>query len=224
MSENLKTIQIIDGRLTGSFGFWRAMPDEFAEIFPGEGQDIEMGSHLVDRIGDRADDLFEQIMQRPILKQQLRGIDGTLLFEAEDRSEFLPATLRERDWEARHLNEAQQRLIAGDYVTPDPPEGGWRNVQVITSARNCTFSIFRATAHEFAALFPTPGQDIEMAEDVFDRLGVAQSVPLLTPIWQRPIAKADVIGIHGTLFFDFQHRREYIPVSKRERDRVNAEA
>jgi hypothetical protein len=221
MSENLKTIQIIDGRLTGSFGFWRALPDEFAEIFPGGGQDIELGTSLVDRIGTRADELFEKIMQRPIPKQQLRGIDGTLLFEAADRHEFLPATMRERDWEARHLNESQQRLLAGLYVEPDPPEGGWRNVQVITSARNCTFSVFRAGPAEFSALFPTPGQDIEFAEDVFDRLGVAQSVPLLTPIWQRPIAKADVIGIHGTLYFDFQHRRDSMPASKRERDREN---
>ncbi|HVJ53282.1 MAG TPA: hypothetical protein VM689_12520 [Aliidongia sp.] len=219
MTEDLKTIQFIDGRLTGSFGFWRANPEEFSEIFPGDGQDIEIAAHLADRIGERADELLGAVLQRPILKQQLRGIDGTLLFEAEDRREFLPPTMRERDWASRHLNEAQQKLAAGTYVEPDPPEGGWRNIQVISSARNCTFSVFRAMPQEFTALFPMPGQDIELAEDVFDRLGIAQSVPLLTPIWTRPIAKADVLGIHGTLFFDFQHRRVHIPASKRERDR-----
>jgi hypothetical protein len=219
MDENQKTIQIIDGRLTGNFGFWFATPEEFAEIFPGDGQDIEIGAHVVDRIGARADEMFGRILQRPVLKQQVRGIDGTLLFEAEDRREFLPPTMREHDWAARHLNEAQQRLVAGTFVEPEVPEGGWRNVQVITSARNCIFGVFRTTPHEFAALFPGPGQDIELAEDVFDRLGVAQAVPLLTPIWQRPITKSGVIGIQGTLFFDFQHRRSHIPVSKRERDR-----
>jgi len=221
MSENLKTIQIIDGRLTGSFGFCRATPEEFAELFPGEGQDLELASHIVDRLGEGATELLGKVMQRGFQKQLVRGVDGTILFEAEDRREFLPPTLRERDWAERHLNEAQQRLASGLYIQPDPPDGGWRNIQVITSARNCIFGIFRATPHEFAGLFPAPGQDIEVAEDVFDRLGIAQAVPLLTPIWQRPIAKADVVGIHGTLFFDFQHRREQIPASKRERDRVN---
>jgi hypothetical protein len=222
MNENFKTIQMIDGKLTGSFGFWHATAAEFAEIFPGDGQDLEIDTDLDRRLGALAASLLAQIRRRPVVKQQINGLDGTLLIDAEDRREFLPPSLRERDWASRHLNEAQQRLTAGAEDQPPTPEGGWRHVQVITSARNCIFGIFRATASEFLTLFPGPGQDIEFAEDVFERLGVAHAVPLLTPIWQRPVAKSAVIGIHGTLFFDFQHRRQTLPVSKREGDRSHS--
>ncbi len=41
---------------------------------------------------------------------------------------------------------------------------------------------------------------------------------MLTPLWGRPILKRDALGIHGTLFYDSEHRREHIPLSKREVD------
>jgi len=37
-------------------------------------------------------------------------------------------------------------------------------------------------------------------------------------IWGRPILKRDAFGIHGTLFYDNEQRRDHIPPSKREVD------
>lgn len=45
-----------------------------------------------------------------------------------------------------------------------------KNIQIIDGALNATFSIFQATEEEFAAIFPD-GQDMELAEDLFERLG-----------------------------------------------------
>ena len=88
-----------------------------------------------------------------------------------------------------------------------------KNVQVIDGADNCTFSIFQATDEEFGWLFPSPGQDIQFAEDI-----VIPAGHTLTGLWERPIRKADAMGIHGTIFYGFESKRRYFPVSKQEKD------
>jgi hypothetical protein len=93
-----------------------------------------------------------------------------------------------------------------------------KNIQIIDGALNATFSIFQATDEEFICIFPG-GQDIELVEDLVERLGEDAAGSLLEPLWQRPILKRDALGIHGTLYFDHANRRAYIPASKREVDR-----
>lgn len=88
-----------------------------------------------------------------------------------------------------------------------------KNIQIIDGADNCTFSVFQATDEEFGWLFPQPGQDIQFAEDV-----VLPAGRTLAGLWDRPIRKADVLGIHGTLFYEFEKKRQYFPASKREQD------
>jgi hypothetical protein len=95
-----------------------------------------------------------------------------------------------------------------------------KNIQIIDGAENATFSIFQATDEEFAAIFPGDGQDMEISEDFHERVGEEQARSILEPIWERPILKRDAHGIHGTLFYDYSHRREYLPASKREVDWV----
>jgi len=91
-----------------------------------------------------------------------------------------------------------------------------KNIQIIDGALNCTFSLFQATEEEFRVIFPGAGQDIEFAEDLFQRIG--ENSRFLDPIWERPIAKPDANGIHGSLFFDFGRKRHLFPATKRERD------
>lgn len=90
-----------------------------------------------------------------------------------------------------------------------------RNVQVIDGASNATYSFFQATEEEFAAIFPD-GRDMELIEDLVGRLGDAEASRVLTPLWSRPILKREALGLHGTLFYDNEHRQ--IPASKREVD------
>jgi hypothetical protein len=75
-----------------------------------------------------------------------------------------------------------------------------KNIQIIDGALNCTFSIFKATDEEFAFLFPEPGQEIQFAEDLAHLLAQEEVASALNRIWERPIRKRDVQGIHGTLF------------------------
>lgn len=90
-----------------------------------------------------------------------------------------------------------------------------KNIQIIDGAGNATFSIFQATEEEFATIFPG-GCDMELIEDFIERLGEEAAFAMLAPVWKRPILKREALGIHGTLFYDNEHRR--IPPTKREVD------
>ena len=92
-----------------------------------------------------------------------------------------------------------------------------KNVQIIDGAVNATFSLFQATYEEFDAIFPD-GRDMELAEDLIDRLGDEEAGRVLARIWGRPILKRDAVGIHGTLFYDNEGRRDHLPETKREVD------
>ncbi|WP_432284071.1 hypothetical protein SLT36_19895 [Aminobacter sp. BA135] len=92
-----------------------------------------------------------------------------------------------------------------------------KNIQIIDGAANATFSLFQATEEEFAAIFPAD-RDMELVEDLIKRLGKKAANSVLAQIWGRPILKRDALGIHGTLFYDNQHRRPHMPPSKREID------
>ncbi len=93
-----------------------------------------------------------------------------------------------------------------------------KNVQIIDGASNATYSVFQATEYEFAAIFPD-GRDMEVVEDLFKRLGDEGASRVLTPLWGRPILKREVVGLHGTLFYDNDQRE--LPVSKCEVDWEN---
>jgi hypothetical protein len=98
-----------------------------------------------------------------------------------------------------------------------------KNIQFIDTADNATYSIFQVTDEEFALIFPGHGQDLEMPEVAFKRLGQKQATDLFAAMWQRPILKSQVQGIHGTLFQDYFPKRRHFPTSKREIDRADVQ-
>jgi hypothetical protein len=93
-----------------------------------------------------------------------------------------------------------------------------KNVQVIEASPGSTFSIFQMTDEEFALVFPVAGQDMEFAEDLYERMGDGAAEKLLAAVWTRPVRKPDVAGLHGTLYYGFAERREHYPETKRECD------
>ena len=86
-----------------------------------------------------------------------------------------------------------------------------KNVQVIDGATNCTYSVYAFTDDQFLMIFPEPGQDIEFIEDVFDRLGKEKLRKAFKDVWTRLIQKPDVVGIHGTLFYELSYKKKYYP-------------
>jgi len=93
-----------------------------------------------------------------------------------------------------------------------------RNIQIVDGADNATFSIFQATDEEFREIFPDLGQDMEISEDFVKRVGETRAAQILQTIWERPILKRNANGIDGTLYYNSEHKRHYLPSSKREVD------
>jgi len=93
-----------------------------------------------------------------------------------------------------------------------------KNVQAIDCAENCTFPIFQVSDDEFHLIFSGDGQDIEFFEDFSQRVGHKAAGKILAKIWERPILKSAISGLHGTLFFKYGNRRKYFPISKKECD------
>jgi hypothetical protein len=103
---------LIDSALNATSSVFQATEDEFATIFPAEGQDMELVEEFIERSGEeRAARILEPIWDRPILKRDTQGIHGTLYYGYADRRQHLPATKREVDWDDRSINSAQRQLF-----------------------------------------------------------------------------------------------------------------
>ena len=89
---------------------------------------------------------------------------------------------------------------------------------VVDDAPNATFSVFQATEAEFDRIFPVPGQDIAFIEEVIAALGDAATSEVMGPIWERPILRRDVEGLHGLLIYEGSERMPFYPASRREAD------
>ena len=93
-----------------------------------------------------------------------------------------------------------------------------KNIQIIDGANNCTYSVFAATDEEFAVIFPD-GADIEFIEDLVERFGEEAAGRITGALWDRPVDKKVVHGIHGTLFYQLTYKKRYYP-TKRESEMV----
>jgi hypothetical protein len=94
-----------------------------------------------------------------------------------------------------------------------------KNIQVIDGAENSVYDIFAATEEEFALIFPV-GQDVAFIDEVMTRGPQQQLDEAFSRIWQRRVPKRDALGIHGLLFYELEHKKQYYP-TRRDEDAVN---
>ena len=93
-----------------------------------------------------------------------------------------------------------------------------KNVQVIDAADNCTFSVFEFTDEQFSLIFPRNGQDLVFAEELEEALSEIELGEAFEGMWDRPVDKQKLQGLHGTLFYGFDNKKHYFPKSRRECD------
>jgi len=88
------------------------------------------------------------------------------------------------------------------------------NIQVIDGAENCTYDIFGASPEDFAEVFPEEGQDIEFIDDFFSRVGENRAIEITSRLWEDRVDKKTVQGIHGTLFYELEYKKEFYPTKR----------
>jgi hypothetical protein len=93
-----------------------------------------------------------------------------------------------------------------------------KNIQVIDGALNAVYDVFAATDEEFALIFPD-GQDITFIGEVQSRGNKKELDEAFERIWRRRIPKRDAMGIHGTLFYELDHKKQYYPTRRDEEAR-----
>lgn len=93
-----------------------------------------------------------------------------------------------------------------------------KNIQVIDGAQNCVYDIFAATDEEFSVIFPTD-QDVAFIDEVLARAPAEVLQEALAKVWTRRLRKAEAEGIHGTLFYELEHKKVYYPNRRDEEAR-----
>ncbi len=96
-----------------------------------------------------------------------------------------------------------------------------KNIQVIDGAQNSEYAIYAVTEEEFALIFPEEGQNVEFIEDLIERLGEDKADEVFEHVWERRVDKLDVVGIHGTLFYELLEKKEYYP-TKNDRTMIGS--
>ena len=89
-----------------------------------------------------------------------------------------------------------------------------KNIQVIDGAENCVYDIFQATEAEFDQIFQN-GIDILFSDEIVNSEEINN---IFKNIWERRIPKNKAMGIHGTIFYELSHKKEYYP------DRIDEKA
>lgn len=90
-----------------------------------------------------------------------------------------------------------------------------KNIQVVDSAENCVYDIFAASKDVFNPLF-APGTDVAFVEELEKRPDADLVLKALQTIWPNRVAKSQVHGIHGTLFYELIGKRKYYPTLRDE--------
>lgn len=93
-----------------------------------------------------------------------------------------------------------------------------KNIQVIDGAENCTYDVYSVEDNIFEMIFPEE-QDIEFSSDLTKRLGFDETNKVLNILWQGICEKKEVLGIHGTLFFELEFKKAFYP-SKKEKEMI----
>ncbi len=131
-------------------------------------------------------------------------------------------TRRSGDWPNGRYPHDTRMIPASGYapiadIQYDRHSDPMKNILIVDGATNATFSVFQATDTEFATLFPN-GEEIDVIEDVVERVGNAGADEIFVRIWERPVLKSEAHGIHATLIYDDPSRRDHLPPSRREVD------
>jgi hypothetical protein len=92
-----------------------------------------------------------------------------------------------------------------------------KTILIIDGADNCAYDCFQADEELFKAIFPNDGQDIEFIEDFLEREPTDKYDAAFSKMWNAPVARKEILGIDGVLFYKLLHKRAFYP-NKRDSD------
>jgi hypothetical protein len=85
-----------------------------------------------------------------------------------------------------------------------------KNIQIFDGADNAVYDIFAATDEELILIF-AKGTDVAFIDEVYKQQSAEVLDAAFRAIWQRRVPKSQVLGIHGILFYESEHKKVYYP-------------
>jgi hypothetical protein len=89
-----------------------------------------------------------------------------------------------------------------------------KNIMIIDGADNCAYDVFAATDDEFAFIFPAKGQDVAFADEIWAEPASPLMRQTFDALWTRPVDKKTMTGLHGTIYFQLENKKQYYPNRK----------
>lgn len=193
----MKNIMLIDGASNCTFDVYRISEEHFKYLFPNEGQELEYIDALIEQHGeDPVDEAIKGIFEYCYMnKSWIEGIHGTLIYEYPQRRVHFPSLRWHKADTPSDFDEKS-------------PLGTDKNIMIDDGKDDCKYNMYRITEEQFMLIFPDRGmyQELEFSEDIVERHDKAFVAKLIEEIKVRRYRnKANVMGLHGTLYVD---RRE----------------
>ncbi|MGO1000590.1 hypothetical protein [Lysobacter sp. CA196] len=85
-----------------------------------------------------------------------------------------------------------------------------KHVQVIDGADNCVYDVYAVDDEDFRCLFPD-GQDVAFIDEVLARGDPDRLDAVFERLWKQRVAKHEISGLHGLLFYGLEHKKAYYP-------------
>lgn len=87
-----KNVQIIDGAMNCTYSIYAFTDEQFALLFPGEGQDVEFIEDTWGRLSpEQRERAFSGAWARPVRKPDAQGIHGTLFYQLDYKKKYYPS-------------------------------------------------------------------------------------------------------------------------------------
>jgi hypothetical protein len=92
----MKNVQVIDGANNCTYSIFSFTDEEFMDIFPLPGQNIEFIEDVIERIGiDKVKKILSLVWSRIVDKKEVHGIHGTLFYELLLKKRYYPTKKEE---------------------------------------------------------------------------------------------------------------------------------
>ena len=94
-----------------------------------------------------------------------------------------------------------------------------KNIQIIDAGENCAYDLYSLDVELFNLIFQN-NTNIAFIDQIIERFGLNKTNDIMDELWKNPIKKHIANGIHGTIFYELENKKQFYP-NLRESDLDN---
>lgn len=190
----MKNIMVVDKSQDYFFDVHSVSDEDFLQIFPGNGQNIEFNDDLYARFDiENLNDVFHRMWHARIANKNAKGLHGILFYEDHDRKPFYK----------------NKKDFSEKTNTTYTAKNDLKTVLIFDCNPEKPIVACLAAKRLFDKIFFQPEQDVEFLEDLEQRLGIDAAAKLIRSLLERTVRKSDISGIDGVIYIESQEKKKY---------------